>query len=138
MGSAHDQIPYDDPTTRPFWEGTLRHELLIQRCDSCGGHQFYPRPFCLACGASDPRWVQASGGGVIYSLTEPHIQVGPQFVPPYVVAIVELDEGPRMLTHIEGGPCAIGDRVQVVWRAREGAPPLPIFQPVAQAAGRDT
>lgn len=126
---AKDQpIPYDDPTTRPFWEAAWRHELLIQRCVACGSHQFYPRPFCLACEAAAPIWVRASGSGVIYALTEVHLKLGAEFTPPYTVALIELDEGPRMLSTIEGPPCSIGDRVQIAWRSRDAAPPLPIFR----------
>ena len=122
---------YGDPTTAPFWEAAARHELMVQRCDSCGHHQFYPRPFCLACGGDDLDWAEVSGKGAVYSLTVPRIPVGPGFEPPYPVALVELDEGPRMLTNIVNGEAAIGDRVRLAWKDRKGAPPLPVFEPDA-------
>jgi uncharacterized OB-fold protein len=60
-----------------------------------------------------------------------HIPTGPGFEPPYPVALVELDEGPRMLTNIVNGEAAMGDRVRLAWKEREGAPPLPVFEPDA-------
>jgi hypothetical protein len=120
---------YGDPLTAPFWEAAARGVLVVQRCRVCGHHQFYPRPYCLACQSDDVTWVAASGRGTVYSMTTVHMEVAPEFAPPYVVAIVELDEGPRLLTNVVGGPGRIGDRVRVAWREREGAPPLPVFTP---------
>ena len=117
--------------TAPFWDAAARHELTIQRCRACGAHQFYPRPFCLACDSADLVWVSAAGTGTVYAMTTVHLQVSPEFEPPYVVAIVQLDEGPRLMTNIVEGGCRIGDRVQVTWRARADAPPLPVFRPAA-------
>lgn len=127
-----DGMPeHGDPTTAPFWDAAARRELVVQRCDSCGHHQFYPRPFCLACGGGDLGWAKVTGGGTVYSLTVTRIPVGPGFKPPYPVALVELDEGPRMLTNIVNGEAAIGDRVRLAWKERDGAPPLPVFEPDA-------
>jgi uncharacterized OB-fold protein len=123
--------PYGDPLHGPFWEAAARHELVIQRCGRCRAHQFFARPFCVACGAEDVGWVPAAGLGTVYSLTTVHRQVSPDLPVPYVNALVQLDEGPRLLTRLVGGPCAIGDRVQVRWQARAGAPPLPLFAPLS-------
>jgi uncharacterized OB-fold protein len=128
--TSNKKEPYGDPITYPFWEAAERHELLIQHCPECDSYQFYPRPFCLACNTSNVEWVQAKGGATIYSLTTVHVQIAPQLNPPYVAAVIELDEGPRMLTNIEGGSPRIGDRVKLAWREREDAPPLPIWTPV--------
>jgi uncharacterized OB-fold protein len=57
-----------------------------------------------------------------------NIQIAPEFTPPYVVAVVELDEGPRLTTNIVNGDTQIGDKVKVAWRERENAPPLPVFE----------
>ena len=122
-----------DPTTEPFWAGCRERRLMIQRCEACGRHQFYPRPFCLTCESSDVAWVQASGEGHIYSMTTIRVPADPSIPPPYVVAIVELTEGPRLLSNIEGGPAAIGDPVALRWREREPLPPLPIFTPARRA-----
>jgi uncharacterized OB-fold protein len=128
--TSNKKEPYGDPITYPFWEAAERHELLIQHCPECDSYQFYPRPFCLACNTSNVEWVQAKGGATIYSMTTVHVQIAPQLNPPYVAAVIELDEGPRMLTNIEGGSPRIGDRVKLAWREREDAPPLPIWTPV--------
>jgi hypothetical protein len=69
--------------------------------------------------------------GTIYSMTVTRVPIDPTFQPPYVVAVVELDEGPRLLTNIVNGECAIGGRVRVVWRDRIDGPPLPLFEPDA-------
>ena len=90
----------DDPVARPFWEGCQQGQLMIQRCRECGRAQFYPRSFCSDCHASDPLWIRASGAAVVYAVTRVDR-------PPVVgasggelLAVVELEEGPRLLTHI--------------------------------------
>jgi hypothetical protein len=117
-----------DPTTEPFWQACLEHRLVVQRCNACGHHQFYPRPFCLACEATLLGWVEVSGAGTIYSLTTVRLQVTEELPPPYLLAIVELDEGPRLLTNIEADSASIGDRVRLAWRERDALPPLPVFR----------
>jgi uncharacterized OB-fold protein len=118
---------FGDPTTAPFWAAAARRELVIQRCAACGAHQFYPRPFCLVCGAGDVEWVPAAGTGTVHATTTVHMAVLPGLEPPYVVALVELDEGPRLVTNLLPPVPSIGDRVEVSWREREDAPPLPVF-----------
>ncbi|MBL7165700.1 MAG: Zn-ribbon domain-containing OB-fold protein [Dehalococcoidales bacterium] len=119
--------PYGDPMTFPFWEAAQQHRLLIQHCPACGAHQFYPRPFCLACNSTELEWVEVKGEATIRSMTTVHLQIVPYLVPPYVVAVIELDEGPRMLGNVEGGSPAIGDRIRLAWRERTDAPPLPTW-----------
>ena len=126
-------LEFGDPITAPFWRGATERRLLIQRCADCGHHQFYPRPFCLACQSDRVEWVNASGRGTIYSLTTVRIQISPDFTPPYRVAIVRLEEGPQLLATIVGPPCAIGDPVRAGWKDRADAPPLIMFQPVTDA-----
>ncbi|WP_207771067.1 Zn-ribbon domain-containing OB-fold protein [Kumtagia ephedrae] len=118
-----------DPTTELFWKACLERRLIIQKCRSCASHQFYPRPFCLSCESDALEWVEAKGKGTVYSLTTVRIPVIEALEPPYVLALVELDEGPRLLTNIDDGPARIGDRVTLAWRERGGLPPLPIFRP---------
>jgi uncharacterized protein len=120
-----------DPMTQEFWAAASEHRLLVQRCAECGHHQFYPRPFCLACTSRRVTWQQVCGSGSVYSMTTVRIQVHPELPPPYVVALVELDEGPRLLTNVVG-PCAIGDRVHVCWEHRDDLV-VPAFQRVDHA-----
>jgi uncharacterized OB-fold protein len=124
------EASYGDPITAPFWEAAGRRQLTIQRCNACSRHQFYPRPFCIECSSDDVEWVNAAGTGSVYSMTVVRIQISPEFSPPYTVAVVELDEGPRMLTNIVGKAVKIGDRVRVAWRDRSDLPPLPVFEAV--------
>jgi uncharacterized OB-fold protein len=129
---------FEDPTTVPFWEAAARHELVIQRCRACGTHQFYPRPFCVSCGDIGVEWLAVKGSGTIYSLTTVRMQVVPELTPPYIVAIVELDEGPRLLTNLVGDGGRIGDRVTLEWRDRASAPPLPVFRRCVTARSTPT
>ena len=120
---------YGDALTAPFWEAAGRFELILQRCGDCGHWQFYPRPFCLECQSDNVGWQPAAGTGTVYSQTTVNIQIAPEFNPPYIVAVVELDEGPRMTANIINGETAIGDRVRIAWQERDEAPPLPVFEP---------
>jgi uncharacterized OB-fold protein len=117
-----------DPTTAELWLAARQHRLMVQRCRSCGGHQLYPRPFCLACHGLDLELVEARGQATVYSKTTIRIPVIPELEPPYVVAIVELDEGPRLVTNLVGPEPGIGERVEVTWRERDELPPLPVFR----------
>jgi len=101
---------------------------VVQRCENCGHHQHYPRPFCVACLSDELRWAHVSGRATIYSLTRNWLAVDGMPDPPYVVALVDLDEGPRLLTNLIEDDLKIGDRVQVAWRARADAPPVPVFR----------
>jgi uncharacterized OB-fold protein len=126
--TAREWLANADPTTAEHWSAAAQHRLLVQRCTRCGHHQFYPRPFCLACESRDVGWQQVSGYGQVYSMTTVRIPVHPGLPPPYVVALVELDEGPRLLTNLVGD-CAIGARVQVRWQERDDLV-LPLFERV--------
>ena len=122
--------PYGDPMTYPFWEAAAEQISWLSSIAWIADiYQFYPRPFCLNCDSDQLEWKRVSGDATVYSKTTVHIKIAPEFDPPYVVALIELDEGPRMLCNIEGGEAEIGDRVKLAWREREDAPPLPIWMP---------
>jgi uncharacterized OB-fold protein len=93
--------PVPTPETRHYWEGTASGELRLQRCRDCRSTYFPPQPFCPACASDDIEIVRASGRGLLYSyvITE---RAAPGFTAPYVIAVVELEEGPRLLTNIVG------------------------------------
>lgn len=97
-------LPRPTATSLPFWQAAKRHALQIQRCSRCGGHIFYPRDICPECLASDLQWIEVSGKGVVYSYTIAQAPTHPAFAEdvPYVIAIVELAEGPRITTNIVG------------------------------------
>src|SRR5260370_34589789 len=90
-----------DSDSRPYWEGLAQGELRIQRCDSCSKAVFYPRSLCPHCFADQLSWIVASGRGTIYSYTVAHQGFGPFAEDiPFFVAIVELEEGVRMMSRI--------------------------------------
>ncbi len=131
---AETRESFGDALTRPFWDAATRHELLIQHCDACGRHQFYPRAFCRFCHAAAVTWVKASGRGVVYSLTRIWHSDDPAQPAPYINALVELDEGPRFFTTLLACAERIGQRVRVAWRDRADAPPLPVFEAAEEPA----
>lgn len=118
-----------DPTTEEFWAACESHQLKIQKCIACGGYQHYPRPFCLTCESTDVTMVAVSGKARIYSVTTVRIPVSSALTPPYLVALVDLVEGPRLLTNIMADTASIGDLVKLDWREREGLPAVPVFVP---------
>lgn len=94
-------LPVPTPETQHFWEGTALGELRLQRCRACATTYFPPQAFCPACSADDIELVRSSGRGSLYSYVITHL-AAPGFDAPYVIAVVELDEGPRLLTNIVG------------------------------------
>lgn len=128
-------IPKPTPESIPFWQGTLRGELLLQRCDDCATAYFYPRPVCPACLSAAVSWFAASGRGKLYSFVINHR--APRKFPvaaPYVVGLVALDEGPRLMSRIvevEADPGALrcDMRLEVVFERISEEIALPHFRP---------
>ena len=126
----HDELPEPivNADSRPYWEGARQGRLLLQRCGDCGTLRFFPRYLCTACGSDRTEWAEASGRGTVHSFTIVHRAAFPEFQArtPYVVALIDLEEGPRVMTNIVGDDAlgvAIGDAVVVEFEARgtEGA-----------------
>ncbi len=92
-------IPKPTPETQHYWDGTKQGELRLQKCDSCHSTYFPPRPFCPECGAREVSVVTASGRGTLYSYVINHLP-SPGFEPPFAIAVVELEEGPRLMSNI--------------------------------------
>jgi uncharacterized protein len=124
--------PPVNPETREFWTATASGELLLKRCLDCDNVIWYPRALCPECGSMRTEWFEASGRGRIYSYTVNHRGEGAyQGQPPFVLAYVELDEGPRMMTNIVGAEPAdlsIGAPVTVVFHDTGAGTALPRFQ----------
>ena len=96
-------IPKPTPETEPFWQALKQRQLRIQRCDDCGQHFFYPRPLCPHCWSRAVRWVDASGRGILRTFVINYRP--PRKFPtqdPIVIGLVELAEGPRMMSNIVG------------------------------------
>lgn len=130
-------VPVIDPGSAPYWTALDQQRLLLKRCGACGKAHFYPRELCPYCYADDLVWFEASGLGAIYSFTVCHRSAGPAFAAdvPYVVALVDLAEGPRMMTRIIGDPAAvaIGRTVKVRFERQTETIVLPFFELVEQA-----
>src|SRR5256885_5682481 len=92
------QMPVASPETAPFWEACNRDKFLIQRCDDCGKTQYHYRALCCHCWSSNVRDVVAAGTGTVwtFSVVEKNRSPVIAFPPPYVVGLIELDEGPRV------------------------------------------
>ena len=90
------------PEAKPYWDGLKEGRLMLPCCTACGGAFFYPRVICPRCGARDIAWIKASGRGKLHTFAIAHqsINRAMKVSPPYVLAMVELDEGPRMLTNL--------------------------------------
>lgn len=131
--SAHFPMPELDRDSKIYWEGAKNHKLLIQQCNTCKKHIFYPRIICPHCFSDDLAWVEASGKGHIYSYTVVHHAMPPfKDQAPYVIAIIDLEEGVRMLSRIVGdrSEVAIGKPVSVVFEKVNDDLTLPCFKVV--------
>jgi uncharacterized OB-fold protein len=93
--------PKPSPETLHFWQGAAEGELRVQRCRACDHVYFPPQPFCSRCSSGDVEIVVASGRATLYSYVISHLPT-PGFASPFVLAVVELAEGPRLLTNIVG------------------------------------
>jgi len=128
-------LPTLSRTSAKFWKAAKRHELCLQRCQDCGHYVVHPRSLCPQCLSSNSRWEKVSGRGTVYSYTVIRRASTPGFEEdvPYVFAIVELDEGPRMATNIVGiepEKVAIGIKVEAFFDDVTPEITLVKFQPV--------
>jgi uncharacterized OB-fold protein len=126
-------LPSPDFETAPYWDALSSGRLLIKRCADCAAVHFYPRPFCPTCWSSNVEWIEASGRGRVYTFSIVRVNDLPPFNErvPYVAAIVELEEGPRIMTNVVD--CAledveIGMDVVVEYRAISDDITIPVFR----------
>ncbi len=102
---AGGATPTPTPETAPYWEAATAGRLSVQRCRTCGRHYFYPRSFCPLCQSADVEWADVSGRGRLVSYVINYRPMPPADRDvPQVIALVELEEGVRMLTNIVGSP----------------------------------
>lgn len=94
--------PANETLSKPFWEATRRHELVLPRCNTCSLTFFYPRERCPDCLSGDLGWTQASGKGRVHTFTIIEQSVNREFRGdlPYIYAMIQLDEGPRMISNV--------------------------------------
>ncbi|TFE48117.1 Zn-ribbon domain-containing OB-fold protein [Streptomyces sp. ICN441] len=130
--------PDIDDFTRPWWDAAAEGRLLIRRCAACRRAHHYPREFCPHCWSEEVRWERASGRATLYTWSVVHRNDLPPFGArtPYAAAVVDLAEGPRMMTEIV--ECAeedlrIGMELEVAFREEGGGVVVPVFRPVPEA-----
>ena len=126
-------LPAPDAVSAPYWSAAAEGRLLFQQCTACGHRQFYPRAMCTAC-AGEPAWVEAAGRGTVHTFTVIRQNWSDPFKSqlPYVVVMVDLDEGVRMmagLTDCEPGDVRIGMPVEAYTVVVEDGLGIPFFRP---------
>ena len=92
--------PRPTDVSAPYWQGCQEDELRLQQCERCSNYQFYPRIMCSHCGSRELTWQTTSGVGKIASFTVVRRGVSAAYEGPYVVALIDLNEGPRMMSHV--------------------------------------
>lgn len=118
----------------PFWDATRRQQLVLPWCTRCEEPFWYPRPVCPRCLCADIDWRQASGRGEVYALSVMHRPGNPTMAGrvPYAVALIDLEEGVRMMSNvvgIEADQVKVGMAVTVTWEALSDGRNLPLFEP---------
>lgn len=122
-------MPSSNADSAPYWQAASKGKLVLQKCAACGLKRFPPRHLCPACWSDQIQWVEASGRGKVHAHTTVRRAPSEAFrgKVPYVVALVDLEEGPRMLTNIVGSnadQARIGQAVEVTFEDRDsGAVP---------------
>ncbi len=138
MSAANTErlLPVAQPESDRYWEGARNGELWLQRDKASGEFQFYPRGFSLATPGGEIEWVKASGRGTLHTFSIVHVPPHPSFASdvPYIAAIVELEEGPKMASNIVGvdpypANLEIGMPVKVVFTKLNDEYTLPNFTP---------
>jgi uncharacterized OB-fold protein len=129
--SARFEPPVSD-TAKPFWDATRERRLLLQYCRADGKPIHYPREACPRCLGTDLEWRPASGRGTVYAFTVNHVpgSVKPELPLPYVVALIDLDDGIRMMSNVVGcepKDVKVGMPVEVTWEPLSDGRHLPVF-----------
>ena len=130
--AANKIQPRPTSTSQPYWEGCSQGELRIQQCNDCNHYQFYPRIMCTECGSRDLSWQVSSGKGSVASYTVVRRGVSAAYPGPYVVALIDLTEGPRLMSEIvdveiESPELRVGAPVAVTFERRNEEISVPVF-----------
>ena len=124
-------LPPMTELTQPYWDGCGIGELRLQQCTACGKHQFYPRTICSHCNAGDLSWVVVEGGGKIASFTVVRRGISKAYEAPYVVALIDLTEGVRLMSNVidvDPEHVSVGASVTVDFEAWSDELSLPVFR----------
>jgi uncharacterized OB-fold protein len=136
MPEYNKPIPVPSAESQAYWDGLRDRKLLMPRCDACGKYWFPPSLLCPHCNATKWTWTSTSGRGRIFSYVVYHRVYHPGFADevPYAVAVIELDEGPRMVSNVIGiapDKLACDLRVEVVYQPITDTITLPKFKRAA-------
>lgn len=124
-------LPRPTEASAHYWQGCRAGELRLQQCNDCQQIQFYPRIMCSQCQHRSLNWVVASGRGEIASFTVVRRGVSEAYPTPYIVALIDLEEGPRMMSHVVGSDAesvAVGDHVMVAFEDWSDEIAMPVFR----------
>jgi len=138
MADRGRALPQPTPETQHFWDGTRAGELRLQRCVACSNVYFPPRPFCPGCASREVEVFSASGRASLHSYVISHRAL-PGFEAPYAIAVVELEEGPRLMTNIVESPqtpeaLQLDMPLEVVFEPVSDDITLALFKPAATGA----
>jgi uncharacterized protein len=122
-------------TSHGFWDATRQRQLVLQFCNSCGKAIHYPRAICPHCHSTDLKFRPASGRGLVYAFSVMHRPGNPtmQARVPYVVALIDLEEGARLMSNVVGcdpSEVKVALPVQVTWEELSDGRALPLFEPI--------
>ncbi len=133
-GAPRFDQPLIEDESRPFWDALRDGKLLIKHCTACDAFHYYPRPFCPSCWSDDVEWHEASGRATVYTYSTVYVNDLPPFGPqvPYVAAVVELEEGPRMMTRLVDctkDDITLGMPVEVTYTDLDDELKIAVFRP---------
>jgi uncharacterized protein len=128
-------LPITDIDSQKYWDACHRHELQLQKCQDCNKFYFPPAPVCPKCFSTNVNWEKISGKGTVFTFTVVHRPPSPDMEAyvPYVISVIELDEGPKMVSNIVGckySDVKIGMKVEVFFEDVAETISLPMFKPV--------
>jgi len=135
MDHSGKNFPVPTTETEGYWKGCRDHQLLIQQCTACGHFQFYPRLMCTACISRNVVWFKATGRGKVKSFTVIHRAISKAYAKetPYVLAIIELEEGPTMMSSVVNcniKEMEVGMKVEVTFEDWSEEISIPKFRPI--------
>jgi hypothetical protein len=133
-GTPRTDLPTIEEESKPFWDAARDHRFLIAHCHACGQVHHYPRPFCPFCWSEDVSWIDASGRATLYTHSTVYVNDLPPFKDqiPYIAAVVDLEEGPRVMTTIvdcSADELSIGMALQVSYKTITDEVTIPVFRP---------
>ena len=134
-------LPRPTPLSQPYWDGCREGVLRLQRCADCARFQFYPRCICSHCTGTRLEWQTVSGRGVLASYTVVQRGISAGYPAPYVVALIDLAEGPRMMSSVTGAEpeeLRVGAAVEVCFEQWSADIDMPLFRLTEHATGESS